>query len=370
MGLFALGFWHKALLKVIYTILLCLAIYLIYIGDIVQKFQRRRTNFAEYGEEISELPTINLFLEYNTDDILDYEKDFWVIYQPDEGQSKSLTLGENYIEGVTFHLEVTVDKPGNTSIYFSYQTLVLKPLGFTSKMLVSHNLMLEFEESSDYKKSVSKVGFSLSAANNSYCGLATFPDGDVEDTFVELGELSHARVIPEKYIFIQEVQECRTQPYQQILSTKISEQIFDECDRPCKPSGWTCKFGVALDQIEICKSATGLKCFHEVESTVMSGIVAKPCTILQYKISATPYPIKLHNNVGIRLIYSTPMQVSVKEEYLIYDMLAMISAIGGTMGLCIGFSFFAFISSLWTLGSKAQESRTNNNRAYEETQNQ
>ena len=31
--------------------------------------------------------------------------------------------------------------------------------------------------------------------------------------------------------------------------------------------------------------------------------------------------------------------VSVEEEYLIYDFVAMISAIGGTMGLCIGFSF-------------------------------
>ena len=31
--------------------------------------------------------------------------------------------------------------------------------------------------------------------------------------------------------------------------------------------------------------------------------------------------------------------VTVKEEYVIYDAVAMISAIGGTMGLCIGFSF-------------------------------
>ena len=34
-----------------------------------------------------------------------------------------------------------------------------------------------------------------------------------------------------------------------------------------------------------------------------------------------------------------PPLVTVKEEYVIYDAVAMISAIGGTMGLCIGFSF-------------------------------
>ena len=34
-----------------------------------------------------------------------------------------------------------------------------------------------------------------------------------------------------------------------------------------------------------------------------------------------------------------PYETLVKEEYLIYDLVSMISAIGGTLGLCIGFSF-------------------------------
>ena len=37
-----------------------------------------------------------------------------------------------------------------------------------------------------------------------------------------------------------------------------------------------------------------------------------------------------------------PPRVKTFEEYLVYDMIAMISAIGGTMGLCIGFSFTEF----------------------------
>ena len=35
----------------------------------------------------------------------------------------------------------------------------------------------------------------------------------------------------------------------------------------------------------------------------------------------------------------SPARVKVKQEYLIYDTVSMISAIGGTLGLCIGFSF-------------------------------
>ena len=37
-----------------------------------------------------------------------------------------------------------------------------------------------------------------------------------------------------------------------------------------------------------------------------------------------------------------PPRVKVYEEYLVYDMISMIRAIGGTMGLCIGFSFTDF----------------------------
>ena len=42
--------------------------------------------------------------------------------------------------------------------------------------------------------------------------------------------------------------------------------------------------------------------------------------------------------------FSDPPRVTVKEEYLIYDMVSMISAIGGTMGLCIGLSFLDIYS--------------------------
>ena len=44
--------------------------------------------------------------------------------------------------------------------------------------------------------------------------------------------------------------------------------------------------------------------------------------------------------------FLTPARVTVKEEYLIYDLVAVVSAIGGTMSLCIGFSFRNFFGYL------------------------
>ena len=50
---------------------------------------------------------------------------------------------------------------------------------------------------------------------------------------------------------------------------------------------------------------------------------------------------ELYGNIAFfSFAYPEPPVIKVHEEYLLYDMVAMISAIGGTMGLCIGISFY------------------------------
>ena len=43
-------------------------------------------------------------------------------------------------------------------------------------------------------------------------------------------------------------------------------------------------------------------------------------------------------------MFQQPPKVTVKEEYLVYDAVAFVSSIGGTLGLCIAFSFYNSIS--------------------------
>ena len=54
-------------------------------------------------------------------------------------------------------------------------------------------------------------------------------------------------------------------------------------------------------------------------------------------------------------IFAAPPRVIVKEEYVIYDAIAMIGAIGGTMGLCIGISFMDCINVLINMVQKGME---------------
>ena len=76
-----------------------------------------------------------------------------------------------------------------------------------------------------------------------------------------------------------------------------------------------------------------------------SNIDMKQCTRLQYAgITNRLIDNQQSDQVVYDIVFATPVKVNVKEEYLIYDGVAMISAIGGTLGLCIGFSFYNLAS--------------------------
>ena len=51
--------------------------------------------------------------------------------------------------------------------------------------------------------------------------------------------------------------------------------------------------------------------------------------------------------------FVNPHKVTVYKEFLIFDIVGMVSAIGGTMGLCIGLSFTELASLLLRLAEKA-----------------
>ena len=69
----------------------------------------------------------------------------------------------------------------------------------------------------------------------------------------------------------------------------------------------------------------------------------RPCSKVEYKAIAN----QLENEKGWQnqafyklALANGEAKANVKEENLIYDGVAMISAIGGTLGLCVGFSFY------------------------------
>ena len=77
-----------------------------------------------------------------------------------------------------------------------------------------------------------------------------------------------------------------------------------------------------------------------MKAVAEKDMISKPCTVLRYNVEETTYEDFVNENkVEFDMVFAQPAKVNVKEEYLIYDLISFVGVIGGTMGLCIGFSF-------------------------------
>ena len=73
----------------------------------------------------------------------------------------------------------------------------------------------------------------------------------------------------------------------------------------------------------------------------------KTCTILQYtgEVEKDKQNLPSHE---VQFIYNfaPPKTTTIHEEYLIYDAVGLLGSVGGTLGMCIGFSFSGVLNSL------------------------
>ena len=329
--------------KSIYLALVCLGFYFIYQGDVLQKFQLKRTNFAEYEEPITELPTYFVWLSpydsrlmlgdnFNMS-ILDETTDPLNSISPSWRQGTKLRLGENLVGD----LKLTC-----TELQFAkdleMRLFKIRPENFTVGMPLDYTLKFTF----DNLTAVSHIVLALIAENNSYSMYSgNFYDGEPKDISSPLGYDNWYFVTPEKFIYKPEVQSCRIQPYNEELAKLILENILAKCQTPCKPSNSQNLFDTTpylRDNLSFCEDEEhdGIQCFGNVQSSAQNSIEKRPCIKVQYRANGSPW-IKT-NHTSFHLIYSLP-HIIVKEEYMIYDLLAMIGAVGGTMGIFIGISF-------------------------------
>ena len=85
----------------VYWIFFCLGIFQLYNGEVWQKYGLQRTNYAEFGEDVSELPTILTFIQKDLKSTkpwkgIKYGIDFNISFSPPGSRLWiNLTQGEN-----------------------------------------------------------------------------------------------------------------------------------------------------------------------------------------------------------------------------------------------------------------------------------
>ena len=181
----------------------------------------------------------------------------------------------------------------------------------------------------------------LATENGSLSCGQVYRDGEAQIIATTLGSHTLLTITSKKTIYFKDNTKCRSEPYGELLKKQFLKNIHGNCSQPCIRPTFCEILHEGIHQLPVCKDEEEKMCFDHVLEKTQNSIMVQPCTKVQYKFKHRVGKFKESkdkNKVAFHMTFDPP-NVHVDDEYLIYDLLAVIRSIGGTMGFCIGFSF-------------------------------
>ena len=148
---------------------------------------------------------------------------------------------------------------------------------------------------------------------------------------------------PLEYRYLGDDSKCSNESNIALFKSFLRDADFTKCQEKCSPyhflndlmpsCGWgddlkkdafLCSYNIISDNWNAYQISHGFK---------------KPCKVLEYQGEQTFEWDNKYNQAVIQYRFSPPMMTNVQQEYLIFDIIGMIGSVGGTLGMCIGFSF-------------------------------
>ena len=187
-----------------------------------------------------------------------------------------------------------------------------------------------------------KVKFHITSEDN-FFGIfyANWIQGEILDFEVQQNNFLGVNIKEEQYIYLQETNDCILGvDFLKCAEQKLTNTNFDGCPRKCLP--YTSPNQNQILPICDFQNFNEFDCarlhnFNYVLNNLTSLGCKTDCKITQYVGKITYQEVS--DTIAFRYSYPAPEMTVINEEYLIYDLIGLIGAIGGTMGIFIGFSF-------------------------------
>ena len=306
----------------------------IFMWGVLEKFFSGKTSFTQVEEPIKELPTITLCLSMPDSRKIEYQygKDFEITYRISAENSRySIILkegGKSFIFGEELYLEKFI------TVHFKncYKIRSILSNGY----MIKDSTIIKI----NFNTSINKGDLPLSlqsfftSENNAY-GIVTYmwKNGKVTRIHINKGMAKGIILQAKKHRYLQTNNMCSKESFYECLSKKImeTEDPAEKCS------------SVSLPFLPLCEND---EIYHNISSLAFGNkCLTKLCTTLEYSGDET-YNEKLRvNNITVAFGYFfSSNSTTVYEEYLIYDVISAIGSVGGTLGMCIGFSFTGLIS--------------------------
>ena len=316
---------------------------------VLNKFFSGKTSFNQSQEPIKELPTIMICFSKSNSRKIEYEygSDFKIYYERSTSarnlayNNDFLKEGENTttMEEIVYLEKIITKGMGNC----------FKITTFSINMNSAITYIILYFNKSSILDDFHTLDIFFTSAKNSYGVVGNWwLNGKVMKAQVNKGMYKKIDLKQEQYRYMTTAtnNKCSYESYYECMSRLISANLDGSLEK--------CSL-VSLPSLPICKIKSDyvLEEFWSNWDKAEEKCPIKLCITLEYS-GVSGYYKKLNDkNVTVGFAYKISSNlVTIYEEYLIYDAISTVGSVGGTLGMCIGFSFTGVISFLINLIQK------------------
>ena len=329
--------------------------------QVLEQYISGKSGFSTSEQPITELPTITICFTMNGKYDGDtpkyqYNSDFKIEYFVDWEKSVGfLKEGRNINEfNETIYLEKILTKYSGTCYKVSAKLSATASFPFLKHKGKYTFIIIHFDKSIS-EKDLPRLRVFITSEKNAYgITMNAWRDGKANKFSVESNVFKQMDIEPVEFKYLKKLKsKCRSESFYE-CGAKILNDTMENCTAKCSP--------YTLPYFKICNTAQEIECADKFYSRLYQKLKTeaddscpKPCTTLEFHGESTwlgnlsKYSNGTH---GISYQFDSPQSVTVHEEYFIYNSISMIASVGGTLGMCIGFSFTNTVSCLISLAER------------------
>ena len=311
----------------------------LFMRDVWDQFQAKETFMAQSLEPITKLPSLTLCLE---------PKKTW-----------------SYVEEI-IKLKVTINGKSYKTLNENETLYRVDGVGIILHQMNYHCFRVKFTPGSEFDASLIqyvKVDFSKNeptsikatfvSEENSYGYYQNqWFDGKVFRRTILPGYRVNVVLWQNRYTYLQTDNQCSDKTFVEQWMPHLVRANFSQASKKC--SGY---FAIASEHLPLCGWGSGQnKTFRDEARKVLLDSFKefrdkighkRPCHVIEYSGEIT-YARKSYSEkyFVMRFKFGSPGLTHHYTERLVFDLVGMVGSVGGTLGMCIGFSFSGITSTL------------------------
>ena len=313
---------------------------LFFMKGVLDNYFSGMTSFTQSEGPLKEFPTVVLCFSVPNSRNTKYEygSDFQIKYSVEvHGKQSGINLKQGENASITgemlYFIKIASMRYGNCYKLTSMMTN-------NDMIKIITDISINFN-SSITEENIPSLEIFLTSENNAYGVVFNkWVNGKVIKLQIDKGIHKHIELRQQQYNYLEKNFKCSHEAYYECVSRHLVAKLNGTCSSmPSLPYIPTCKIN---------KSKEEHKMFNRYLDLYLEECPTKQCVTQEYHHEyEDTFRLK---KTTFQFSYSIPSNsTTLYKEYLIYDTISMIGSVGGTLGMCIGFSFTGMISYLMNL---------------------